>query len=85
MIGGYGMVGYGSYIKRTFSNLNSHTKLRITGKYHILDNWDLHQSESLIIWVDGSPVFRRVFDNADNYGLPSICGYGGDLYGDLIN
>lgn len=82
MFGGYNRFGTGSLIKRTFRNLPAHEVIRIYGKYHILDAWELFQDELFYVYVDGVSAFKRGFDHNGNNAVPSICGTSGTAYGD---
>ena len=66
MFGGYNIIGTSDVIKRTFKNLPSHTSVRLTGKLHILDSWEAYINEQFRIFVDGNPVYIRLFDHTLN-------------------
>ena len=62
-----------------------HERIRITGRFHIIDTWDLLQNERFIVYVDGIPVFERGFDHAGNTSVISQCGGSGGGWGDSMN
>ena len=85
MFGGYTIAGNGVHVKRDFKSLPNHDTIKITGKYHILDNWDIAQHDKFHVYVDGEPVFISAFDHSMDYSFESICGLSGLGNGDEIN
>jgi hypothetical protein len=62
-----------------------HEIVRITGKFHIIDTWDLANNERVIVYVDGIPVYEKGYDHAGNTALAHICGNSGSGWGDSLN
>jgi len=56
----------------TFNNLPAHSRVRITGKYHIVDCWE--SGKRFYVRVDGvNKVDRNIFHWV-NAAIPSVCG-----------
>lgn len=78
-LGGSCNFGGDAKVYRTFSNLLSHTHLRVTMRVHFIDNWE---GESLIVAVDDEPVWakahfwcpQRFQGTCDRFGL-NTCGH----------
>lgn len=85
MFGGQSRFGNSGYLRKIFQFLPAHQRIRITGKYHILDSWDLAQREAFVIYLDGKVVYERLFDHNGNVEILSQCGQAGTSNGDLIN
>ena len=49
MLGGFNVFGTGAYVERTFTNLPSHTKIRIQATFYKIDSWD--GEEYYIIYI----------------------------------
>ncbi|CAD8047707.1 unnamed protein product [Paramecium sonneborni] len=67
IVGGYGIVGAGSTIQGSFSNLPTHTTIKVQINVYYLQSWD---EETASINVGGL-VFYRMWDQ--NWGVNPIC------------
>ena len=45
MFGGFNVFGNAAIVKKTFRFALPHNKIKITGKYHILDAWNLNEND----------------------------------------
>lgn len=61
--------------------------IRLTGKLHVLDSWDLIQNERIHILVDGEFAYTRQFYHTGNPSINSVCGDPKNVlnYGDELN
>jgi len=54
MLGGYGVLGKGAEVEKTFGPLAPHTQLRVTLDFFKIDSWDL---ENAYLYIDGQLVW----------------------------
>lgn len=53
MFGGYGKFGNSAAVKKILTDLPSHDRVRITGKLHALDCWEINENDFVFVYVDG--------------------------------
>jgi len=56
MLGGYGVLGSGAAVEKTFEMLSAHTQVRVTFNFIKIDSWD--PGENAFLYIDNVLVWQ---------------------------